>query len=1215
MPENHAKWKFAIDRGGTFTDIVAVDPEGKYQTLKLLSNSSIYRDASIEGIRRIMGLKDGKPLPEGKISGIRFGTTIATNALLEKKGGKVGLIVTKGFSDLLSIGYQNRHDIFKLCIEKPPPLYSCVAEIDERMDSRGVVIKSIDEEALIKGIRMFRTHKTDAIAVVCMHSWINPAHEKRCGDILREQGFSNIFLSHETMNQVKIISRGQSTVVDAYLSIVLARYMEEIQKATGSIPIEFMQSSGVLTLPELFAGKNALVSGPAGGVIAVSHISKKNDIRSAIGFDMGGTSTDVARVEDGCDRIFEKEISGIPLLVEMLQINTVAAGGGSLLMFDGQKMCVGPESAGSYPGPACYGFGGPLTVTDANLITGRLIAEYFPKSFGHDKQLPLDAGIALRKFNALTDTINKTLGASFDVREVANGFLRVANEKMAIAIREISVARGFDVRNDTLICFGGAGGQHACDIAALLDFETILIHPFCSVLSAYGIGLAQPAWKTSRTVLMPFTPDICGKLDDIHVEIEKRIILDKGLHGERYAVVREIDLRPQGTETFLTLEYGTFTEVHERFHERYVKLFGFSTEDTPLEVVNLRTEIRKTGEFFHPCPDTRRSKEKQEPCMYQEIHFRSEKTLKAPVYEWLDLSPFLSISGPACIVDEKTTVIVNPDFVAEMDTHGVITMKKLQISRTEYGPVQTRKPDPVLLEVFHSLFIGVAREMGITLQQTAHSVNMKERLDFSCAVFDRTGSLVANAPHIPVHLGAMSDTVKSLIQDYHNTMEKGDVYITNNPYRGGSHLPDITVVCPVFSEDNNIIFFTASRGHHADIGGITPGSMPSESSHINEEGVLLDNLILVRGGIFREDALRNVLTNHRYPARNIEERMHDIKAQTASCYKGMKELHRIISGYSLDTAMQYMQFIQDNAELSIRKALCRFLENKASFLSSFRDLLDDGTPIKVAVQISAGTSPPDTVSARIDFTGTGKQHEHDNLNAPLSVTRSAVMYVLRTIVNEEIPLNSGCLKPVELIVPGGTILNPEYPAPVAAGNVETSQRVVDVLLGAFGIAAASQGTMNNLLFETEGGTPYYETIGGGSGALDGCEGASGIQVHMTNTRMTDPEILEIRHPGVRLEKISLRRGSGGEGMFRGGDGIVREIKFLKPAAVSILSERRAYPPYGLEGGNPGKCGENLLRKSDGTTLPLRHRESLRINAGESIRIKTPGGGGYGKKKS
>lgn len=1214
MTEKHSKWKFAIDGGGTFTDIVAVDPEGKYHALKLLSNSSLYRNASLEGIRRLIGLNTGDPLPEDKISGIRFGTTIATNALLEKKGGKVGLVITKGFSDLLAIGYQNRPDIFKLCIEKQPPLYSYIAEIVERIDSRGMVIKSIDEESFIEGIRMFRTHKTDAIAVVCMHSWINPAHEKRCREILREQGISHIYLSHETMNQVKIVRRGLSTVVDAYLSVVLARYLEEIQKETGSIPVEFMQSSGTLTPPGSFQGKNALVSGPAGGVIAVTEISEENDIRSAIGFDMGGTSTDVARVESGCERIFEKEISGIPLLVEMLQINTVAAGGGSLLIFDGQKMLVGPESAGSDPGPACYGFGGPLTVTDANLITGRLIVEYFPKSFGDDKQSPLNTGRALRKFNILTDTINKALGVSFHVRDVANGFLRVANEKMAIAIREISVAKGFDVRNDTLVCFGGAGGQHACDIAILLDIEKILIHPFCSVLSAYGIGIARPAWKVSRTVLMQFTPDICMKLDSLYAEIENRMLLEKRMHGDRYASIREIDLRPQGTETSLTLEYGTFSGVNERFREQYRRLYGFSPDDIPLEVVNLRTEIRKTGKFFRPIRDTRKSREKHEPCAYQEIYFISEKSLKAPVYEWQDLSPSLPIRGPACIVDEKTTVIVHPDFVAEMDTLGVITMKRLQISRTEYSSAQAQKPDPVLLEVFHSLFMGVAREMGITLQQTAHSINMKERLDFSCAVFDRTGNLVANAPHIPVHLGAMSDTVQSILQDYHGIMEKGDIYIANNPYRGGSHLPDITVVCPVFSAQGDVIFFTAGRGHHADIGGITPGSMPSESSHIDEEGVLLDNLILVRGGIFREDALRDVFTDHRYPARNIEERIHDIKAQIASCYKGMKELHRIISGYSLDTVMKYMQFIQDNAELSIRKALCRFLENKSSFCSSFRDLLDDGTPIEVTVLIYAGTSPPDTVSARIDFNGTGEQHEGDNLNAPLSVTRSAVMYVLRSIVNEEIPLNSGCLKPVEIIVPKGTILNPEYPAPVATGNVETSQRLVDVLLGAFGIAAASQGTMNNLLFETEGGTPYYETIGGGSGALDGCEGASGVQVHMTNTRMTDPEILEIRHPGIRLEQFTVRKGSGGEGKFRGGDGIVREIKFLKPAAVSILSERRAYPPYGIKGGKAGKCGENLVRKPDGMMVPLRHRESLRINAGESIIIKTPGGGGYGKKK-
>ena len=1213
MSFSRQKWKFAIDRGGTFTDIVTVDPAGNFHTGKLLSNSSLYKDASIEGVKRLLGLSQKDPLPQDSIEGIRFGTTVATNALLERKGGRVGLLVTKGFSDLLAIGYQNRPDIFNLCIKKPPPLYSFVAEVDERIDSKGTIIRGIDRNTLKEDIEMFRTHEMDAIAVVFMHSWINPGHELCCREILRELGFSNIFLSHETMNQVKIVSRGQSTVVDAYLSTVLAQYLEEIQKHTGVVPIEFMQSSGALSSAEAFAGKNALLSGPAGGVIAIAHIVEENRLGSAIGFDMGGTSTDISRINGGYERIFEKDIAGITLQNEMIHINTVAAGGGSVLSFDGHKMLIGPGSAGACPGPACYGFGGPLTVTDANLITGRLIPEYFPKTFGHDNQSPLNTGKAKQKFFQLTDTINKTLGTSFHIQDVANGFLRVANEKMAIAIREISVSRGFDVRNDTLICFGGAAGQHACDIASLLDMKQVVIHPLCSVLSAYGIGLSQPAWKSSRTVLMQYGEDSCPVLDNIFKTMENTIIQDRNLQNIQYSVKREIDLRPQGTKTYLTIEYDAYDKVMEVFRKRYTSLYGFFPNNAGIEAVNLRIEICEVTTFFQFYREEREKADIcQDPVTYQEIYFHSGLTAVVPVYQWQDLTPSRPLRGPLCIVDDKTTIIVTPDFESIMDENGSITLKRIPVQTEEHVSVCRQKPDPVLLEVFNNLFMGTAREMGITLQQTAHSVNMKERLDFSCAVFDGDGNLVANAPHIPVHLGAMSDTVKSIVKDNRGTIRPGDIYLSNNPYRGGSHLPDITVVRPVFSENGKINFFIASRGHHADIGGITPGSMPSESYHIDEEGILMDNLLIVREGIFREDELRNILKNHQYPARNVSERICDIEAQIASCNKGWVELQRVIDRYGLDTVLEYMCFIQENAERSVREAFYGILQGESTFLSTFEDSLDDGTPIRVKIHIREGNNPPDTVSVRIDFSGTGRQHRNDNLNAPFSVARSAVIYLLRALINKDIPLNSGCLKPVEIIIPKGTILNPEYPAPVATGNVETSQRVVDVLLGAFGIAAASQGTMNNLLFEVEGETPYYETIGGGSGAMEGCQGASGVQVHMTNTRMTDPEILEIRHPGVRIEKFTLRKGSGGEGMFTGGDGIVREIKFLKPATVSILSERRAYPPYGLKGGKPGKCGENLLRKSDGSVVSLKNREVLHINVNESIIIKTPGGGGYGK---
>jgi len=751
MSISHGKWKIAVDRGGTFTDVVAVDPDGKYHAFKLLSNSPRYRDASIEGVRRLIGLPQERVLPQDGIESLRIGTTLATNSLLERKGGRVGLLVTKGFSDLLAIGYQNRPDIFTLCIKRPPPLYVLVAEVDERMDGRGAVIRIIDENTLRKEIQRFRAHAIDAVAVVFMHSWRNPGHEIRCRDILLEKGFSNIYLSHETMNQVKIVSRGQSTVVDAYLSTVLAEYLEEIRKDTGNIPVEFMQSSGTLSPGEAFTGKNALLSGPAGGVIAIAHIAQENRLRSAIGFDMGGTSTDISRIENGYERIFEKDIAGITLQNEMIHINTVAAGGGSVLSFDGEKMLVGPESAGAWPGPACYGFGGPLTVTDANLLTGRLIPEYFPRTFGSDTRSSLDTAETTQRFNAMTETINKTLGSSFSIQEVANGFLRLANEKMAIAIREISVSRGIDVRNDTLICFGGAAGQHACDIASLLDMKQIIIHPLSSVLSAYGIGLAQPAWKASRTILAPYDNSSGHMLDSIFEEMENTIIQDKNLQHTHYSVKREIDLRPRGTEAFLTMKYDLYDKVMEVFREKYKSLYGFFQSDFGIETVNLRIELREKTNYFHSYREERKKNAVHVgPTAYQEIYFHGGSPAGVPVYPWQDLAPSQPLQGPLCIIDDKTTIIVNPDFEAIMDENWILTLKRIAVQEKEQVSVHRKKPDPVLLEVFNNLFMGVPREMGITLQQTAHSVNMKERLDFSCAVFDGEGSLVANAPHIPV---------------------------------------------------------------------------------------------------------------------------------------------------------------------------------------------------------------------------------------------------------------------------------------------------------------------------------------------------------------------------------------------------------------------------------------------------------------------------------
>lgn len=1211
MNEDNTKWKFAVDTGGTFTDVVGLNETGRLRTLKLLSHSSAYRDASVEGIRRMLALDPGEPLPETAIKGIRFGTTVATNALLEKKGGRVLLLITEGLSDLLQIGYQNRPDIFRLCTVKPLPLYSELVEVDERLDSGGNVVRGLDAAALGDAVRGLDKSAIDAVCVVLMHSWINPVHELLCEEILLSNGFSNVFLSHRTASLIKIVMRGQTTLVDAYLSVVLSNYMKEIRKKTGCIDIRFMQSNGIPCRPEHFTGKNAILSGPAGGVVAVSRALPEAGSQGVIGFDMGGTSTDVSRLDGRPEMSYERVIGGLPLQAEALNIVTVAAGGGSILAFDGQKMTVGPQSAGSRPGAACYGLGGPLTITDANLLTGRLVPAYFPRTFGPDGTAPLDTSATREKFNSLSEQINDASSASLTPQEIAAGFLRIANEKMAMAIKEISVSKGLDARQYALVCFGGAGGQHACHIASLLDISKILIHPLSGVMSAYGIGLAKEARRTARTVLLPCDRDRWFQLGRILAEMEGDLLGEDTDPAEDFTFQRELDLRPAGAETALTIPYGEFKDSISFFLDQYERFYGFRPATEELEIVTVRTEVRSSSEFFPAFTEASLPEGRMtSPASYHEIYYAGGM-VSAPVYWRESLSPGFYIEGPALILDSISTVVVDHGFRAEVGRTGfiVITAVSQNIAMSA-GP--SAKPDPVLLEVFNNIFTGIAAEMGITLRNTAHSVNMKERLDFSCGVFDSEGSLVANAPHIPVHLGSMPETIKAVLEDSRGTMKPGDVYLTNNPYRGGSHLPDLTVVCPVFSSSGEVIFFTAARGHHSDIGGRTPGSMPSSAAHIGEEGILIDSLLIVRDGIFREDRLREVISITGFPARNIPERIADVKAQIAAAHKGVVELSMVISKYGWDTVRQYMAFIQENASYSVKKALFRLLRHGRVFSASFEDHLDDASLIRVAITIDAGPDPPATLRAVIDFTGTGKQHRKDNLNAALSVTKSAVLYVLRCLIDSDIPLNSGCLDPVDIIVPPGTILSPAYPAAVASGNVETSQRVVDVLLGALGAAAASQGTMNNLLFEAEGETPYYETIAGGAGALPGCPGASGIQVHMTNTRITDPEILELRHPGVRLRRFTLRKGSGGRGRYSGGDGVIREIEFLKAAIVSILSERRVFAPYGMAGGSPGEKGLNLWRKATGATVSLGHRCVLSVDAGDSIIIETPGGGGYGK---
>ncbi|RMG71775.1 MAG: 5-oxoprolinase [Nitrospirae bacterium] len=1209
MADQKRKWRFAVDRGGTFTDIVGIDPDGNFHSLKILSSSPQYSDASIEGIKRLLG-HHASPLPEEQIEAIRFGTTVATNALLERKGGRVLLITTRGMADLLEIGYQDRPDIFSLCPKRQSRLYHQVIEVDERIAQDGTVIRALNARELREKLSRIDTACFDSVSVVFMHAWKNPLHELLCEDILYDAGINEVYLSHRSMNSIKIVTRGQSAVVDAYLGPVLQMYLKGILEEVGRIPVEFMVSSGGLKEPDELTGKEMFLSGPAGGVVSAAQVCKMLGKRGVIGFDMGGTSTDVSRYDGDFELLHETVIGGIELKTDMINIVTVASGGGSIVSFDGQRLLVGPESSGAYPGPACYGFGGPPSITDANLITGRLVPQFMPKTFGPEHNCFVNPELSLEAFRGLAEQITIATGKAVEAEEVALGALRVANEKMAMAIKEISVSKGYDVREYALLCFGGAGGQHACRVADILGIGEIIIHPLAGVFSAYGIGLSRRTERRVRTLLRALSEvseeELNRAFDELTEEALKGLGNPKGFHTKR-----EIDLRVKGTESYLTLSYKGLAGSIDEFQKRHRAIYGFEPESKNLELVNLRVELSKGEDFFPSFRTDKLSRVRPEPLMYQRL-FTEKGWYKCPVYRRAELPEGFTASGPLIVVEEHSTTVVEPGFRLDVEKEGVLLIKREKPASSPMNIEAEDRADPVLLEVFHNLYRAVATKMGYTLRNTAHSVNMKERLDFSCALFDADGNLVANAPHIPVHLGAMADAVKALLEQRGGDIKPGDVYVTNNPYRGGTHLPDVTVIAPGFRDDGTLGFFVAARGHHADIGGTTPGSMPPESRSIDEEGVLIDNLLILRDGEFFERDFIRLLTEHPYPARNLPERLSDLKAQIAACQKGIEELRVIARQYGWDIVSAYMDYIQENASFMVKNRLYELLEGKEEFNSSFEDHLDDGTKIKLRVSIRAGENPPETLEAVFDFTGTDREHPADNLNAPLSVTRSAVLYVLRAMLNRDIPLNSGCLKPVKIIVPEGTVLNPSYPLSVASGNVETSQRVVDVLLGALGLAAASQGSMNNLLFLVEGETPYYETIGGGSGATADCNGASALQVHMTNTRITDPEVLEVRHPGVRLRRFMIRRGSGGKGLFSGGDGIIREIEFLKPAEVSVISERRNFSPYGLKGGEDGLKGVNLLRNGAGRIIRLPNRFTIRVKKGDSIIIKTPGGGGYGK---
>jgi 5-oxoprolinase (ATP-hydrolysing) len=1202
------KWQFWIDRGGTFTDIVAKSPEGKIIIHKLLSeNPEQYQDAAVQGIREILGISAKESIPAEQIEAVKMGTTVATNALLERKGDRTVLVITKGFRDALRIGYQNRPNIFAREIILPEMLYERVIEVEERYDAKGnelipVNIKPVEAElqaAYDAGIR--------SCAIVFMHGYRYPDHEKIVAEIAKKIGFPQISVSYKVSQLMKLVSRGDTTVVDAYLSPILGRYVDQVSRQLlgennpkPTTKLMFMQSNGGLADAQLFHGKDSILSGPAGGIVGAVKTSEIAGFKKIISFDMGGTSTDVAHYDGEYERSFETEIAGVRLRTPMMFIHTVAAGGGSILQYDGSRYRVGPESAGANPGPASYSKGGPLTVTDCNVMVGKLQPEFFPKVFGSNANLPLNVEIVREKFSQLTQAI----GDNRTSEQIASGFLAIAVEKMANAIKKISLQRGYDVSEYTLCCFGGAGGQHACLIADALGIKQIFIHPYAGVLSAYGIGLAEIRILKEKGVEARLTetllPELEITLSALINEAKAELTSRESQAIEQTQILRKVHLKYEGTDSSLIVDFDTLVGMRQKFEEIHQQRYGFIMPEKALMVEAVSVElVCPTYTPEEPIIE-RKTDQLPQPVAVVKI-YTAHAWYDTPVYQREDLQPGDIIQSPALIIEPTGTNVIEPGWQAEISDRNYLILKKSEKFRSsevqKFRSLEVSKPDPVILEIFNNLFRSIAEQMGTTLQKTSYSVNIKERLDFSCAIFDHLGQLVANAPHIPVHLGSMSESVRSLINTYGDTLKPGDVYVLNNPYNGGTHLPDITVITPVFHNSNLPLFYVASRGHHADIGGITPGSMPPNSKTVEEEGIFIDNFQLVEKGKFKEKEILKLLTSSQYPARNTIQNLADLQAQIAANEKGVQELQRMVEHYGLETVQAYMQYVQDNAEECVRQVIDALKDGR------FTCELDTGDKIQVTINIDK-----ENRSAKIDFTGTSPQLAN-NFNAPKAVCKAAVLYVFRTLVNDDIPLNEGCLKPLEIMIPEGCLLNPQYPAAVVAGNVETSQNITDCLYGALGVMAASQGTMNNFTFGNEK-YQYYETICGGSGAGANFEGTDAVHTHMTNSRLTDPEVLEWRFP-VLLESFSIRPDSGGKGQHRGGNGVIRRLRFLEPMTAAILSSRRKISPFGLQGGEAGKVGKNYVERRDGKIEKLGSTAIAPMNPGDVFVIETPGGGGYG----
>ena len=1212
-PAGKNRWQFWIDRGGTFTDVVGKRPDGTLVTHKLLSeNPEQYRDAAVAGIRHLLGLKAGEPVTPEQVECVKMGTTVPTNALLERKGEATLLVTTQGFGDALRIAYQNRPRLFDRQIVLPELLYSAVVEAQERVAVDGEVLQPLDEAHLRTQLKHSHQQGVRSVAIVFMHGWRHTAHELAAARLAREVGFTQVSTSHQTSPMMKLVSRGDTTVVDAYLSPILGRYVNQVASEMPGVKLMFMQSSGGLTDAQVFAGKDAILSGPAGGIVGMARTAQLAGHDKVIGFDMGGTSTDVSHFAGQFEREFETQVAGVRMRAPMMSIHTVAAGGGSLLAYDGARFRVGPQSAGANPGPASYRRGGPLAVTDANVMVGKVQPRFFPSVFGPEANQPLDAEVVRGHFAKLATQTGRA------AEDVAHGFIQIAVQQMANAIKKISVARGYDVTRYTLQCFGGAGGQHACLVADALGMSQVMVHPLAGVLSAYGMGLADQnvmrEESIERRLDAAAMPLMAERLQALGKTSRQALLAQMGVDagGADHIELRQrAHLRYEGTDSALVVPWGDQAQLVAGFEVAYRQRFAFLMQGKALVVEAVSVEAVLPGDApeeavlaVHPQRDVPRRDTVQ---VYAANAQGVAEWQDAALVVREDMRPGDVIDGPAIIAEKNATTVVEAGWQARLTALDHLLLVRVQARAVQHAA--GTQADPVLLEVFNNLFMNIAEQMGLQLQNTAYSVNIKERLDFSCALFSAEGHLIANAPHMPVHLGSMGESIQTVIKENQGRMQPGDVFVLNDPYHGGTHLPDITVITPVYLEGHAApVFYVGSRGHHADVGGLTPGSMPPFSTRIEEEGVQIDNVKLVDAGHLREAEMVALLQSGEYPSRNPAQNMADLKAQIAANEKGVQELRRMVEQFGLDVVQAYMRHVQDNAEESVRRVITRLKDGQ------FTLPLDNGALIQVAVRVNASER-----TAEIDFTGTSAQLPN-NFNAPRAVCMAAVLYVFRSLVDDDIPLNAGCLKPLKVIIPQGSMLNPNPPASVVAGNVETSTCITNALFGALGVMAGSQPTMNNFTFGNAR-VQYYETISGGSGAggrfdaqgqlVGGFDGTSVVQTHMTNSRLTDPEVLEFSFP-VRLESYAIRQGSGGAGRWHGGDGGVRRVRFLEPMTAGILSNGRVHPAFGMAGGHSGLPGINRVVRSDGSVQELAHIGQVEMQAGDVFEIHTPGGGGFGK---